>query len=318
MTLINKLKNSSAVKNMGIFPILILLIILFSFLNENFLSSHNMTNVLRQASINIVLASGMTLVILTGGIDLSVGSILASTAVISVSISMNPGLSQLAVPVGLLFGMIIGVVNGSLISFVGLPPFIVTLGSMTAFRGAAYLLANGTTVINNDLNYAWIGNDYLGPVPWLTIIALFIIIAMWFLLRRTVTGVRIYAVGGNEEAAKLTGIKTWQILLIVYGLSGLMSGLAGVMLSSRLYSANGLLGQSYELDAIAAVILGGTSMTGGLGGIFGTLLGALIIAFLNNGLTIMNISFFWQLVIRGIVIIIAVIIDKFRTARMRS
>ncbi len=317
MTLVKKLNNSNVMKNMGIFPILILIILLFSLLNENFLSTHNMTNVLRQASINIVLASGMTLVILTGGIDLSVGSILASSAVISVAVSLHPALSPLAIPLGLVFGLFIGVINGALISFVGLPPFIVTLGSMTAFRGAAYLLANGTTVINNDLNYAWVGNEYLGPLPWLTVIALIVILAMWFLLRRTVTGVRIYAVGGNEEAAKLTGIKTWQIMLVVYGLSGLLSGLAGVMLSSRLYSANGLLGQGYELDAIAAVILGGTSMTGGLGGIFGTLLGALIIAFLNNGLTIMNISYFWQLVIRGIVIIIAVIIDKFRTARLR-
>ena len=139
-----------------------------------------------------------------------------------------------------------------------------------------------------------------------------IIALTWFLLKRTVTGVRIYAVGGNVQAARLTGIKVWKIMLIVYGASGFLCGLAGVMLSSRLYSANGLLGQGYELDAIAAVILGGTSMTGGMGGIFGTLIGALIIAVLNNGLTIMNVSFFWQLVIRGIVIIIAVVIDTLR------
>ncbi len=149
-------------------------------------------------------------------------------------------------------------------------------------------------------------------------IALVVIGLTWFLLKRTVTGVRIYAVGGNAQAARLTGIKLWKIMLIVYGISGLLSGLAGVMLSSRLYSANGLLGQGYELDAIAAVILGGTSMTGGMGGIFGTLIGALIIAVLNNGLTIMNISFFWQLVIRGVVIIIAVVIDTFRVGRKRD
>ena len=186
---------------------------------------------------------------------------------------------------------------------------------MTTFRGAAYLLAGGTSVINNDLSFAWIGNNYLGPLPWLSVIALVVIGLIWFLLKRTVTGVRIYAVGGNAQAARLTGIKLWKIMLIVYGISGLMCGLAGVMLSSRLYSASGLLGQGYELDAIAAVILGGTSMSGGMGGIFGTLLGALIIAILNNGLTIMNISFFWQLVIRGIVIIIAVIIDTMRTGK---
>jgi len=317
----NKLKNlshSSIMKSLGILPILIIIVILFSFLNPNFLSTNNLTNVLRQASINIVLAAGMTLVILTGGIDLSVGSILASTAVISLVTSLSPALGWLAVPVGLLFGLLIGVINGSLIAFLGLPPFIVTLGTMTAFRGAAYLLAGGTTVINNDLTFSWIGNNYLGPVPWLSVIALVIIVLTWFLLKRTVTGVRIYAVGGNAQAARLTGIKLWKIMLIVYGISGLLSGLAGVMLSSRLYSANGLLGQGYELDAIAAVILGGTSMTGGMGGIFGTLLGALIIAVLNNGLTIMNISFFWQLVIRGIVIIIAVVIDTFRVGRKQE
>ncbi len=201
MELTRKMKNSSIMKSLGIFPILILILIFFSILNANFMTSHNMTNVLRQASINIVLASGMTMVILTGGIDLSVGSILASGAVISLSVSLNPALAPIAVPVGLLFGLIIGVVNGALIAFVGLPPFIVTLGSMTAFRGVAYLLANGTTVINNDLRYAWIGNDYIGPLPWLSAIALIIILVIWFLLKRTVTGVRIYAVGGNEEAA---------------------------------------------------------------------------------------------------------------------
>jgi len=317
----NKLKNisnSSLMKSLGILPILIIIVIFFAFLNPNFLSSNNMTNVLRQASINIVLAAGMTLVILTGGIDLSVGSILASAAVISLVTSLSPTFGALAVPVGLLFGLLIGIINGSLITFLGLPPFIVTLGTMTAFRGAAYLLAGGTTVINSDLRFAWIGNNYLGPLPWLSVIALVVIGLIWFLLKRTVTGVRIYAVGGNAQAARLTGIKLWKIMLIVYGISGLLSGLAGVMLSSRLYSANGLLGQSYELDAIAAVILGGTSMTGGMGGIFGTLIGALIIAILNNGLTIMNISFFWQLVIRGIVIIIAVVIDTFRVGKKQD
>lgn len=317
MNKISTLRHSSIMKSLGIFPILVLIIILFSFLNPNFLSGHNMTNVLRQASLNIVLAAGMTLVILTGGIDLSVGSILASSAVISLVVSLNPVIGWLAVPIGMLFGLAIGLVNGSLVAFIGLPPFIATLGTMTAFRGAAYLMAGGTTVINNELRFAWIGNNYLGPMPWLSVFALLVIVIIWFLLKRTVTGVRIYAVGGNAQAARLTGIKVWKILLIVYGISGLLCGLGGVMLSSRLYSANGLLGQSYELDAIAAVILGGTSMTGGMGGIFGTLIGALIIAVLNNGLTIMNISYFWQLVIRGIVIIIAVVIDTVRVGKSR-
>jgi ribose transport system permease protein len=183
---------------------------------------------------------------------------------------------------------------------------------MTTFRGVSYLLPDGTTIINNDLNFAWIGNNYLGPIPWLVVIAFFIVVLAWFLLRKTVLGVRIYAVGGNAQAARLTGIKVGFVLVFVYAVSGLLCGLGGVMTASRLYSASGLLGNGYELDAIAAVILGGTSVVGGIGGVSGTLVGALIMAVLNNGLTLMNVSFFWQMVIRGIVIILAVTIDKFR------
>ncbi|MBD1921784.1 ribose ABC transporter permease [Microcoleus sp. FACHB-831] len=297
----------------GILPILVAICIIFSLVSPSFLSPGNLINVIRQASINIVLATGMTFVILTGGIDLSVGSILGVTAVVGVLVSLIPGLSLLAIPAALLAGLGLGLLNGSLIAFLGLPPFIVTLGSYTALRGVAYLVANGTTVLNRDLNFAWIGNNYLGPIPWLVVIALLSVAASWFVLRRTVLGRRIYAVGGNARAARLTGIKVNRVLLFVYGVSGLLSGLGGIMSASRLYSATGMLGQGYELDAIAAVILGGTSFTGGIGTIWGTLLGALIIALLNNGLTLMNVSFFWQLVVKGLVIIIAVTIDKLRT-----
>ena len=215
-------------------------------------------------------------------------------------------------------GLLLGLVNGGLIAFMRLPPFIVTLGTYTALRGAAYLLADGTTVINSDISFEWIGNDYLGPVPWLVVIALAVIAVCWFILRRTTLGVHIYAVGGNMQAARLTGIKVWLVLLFVYGMSGLLSGLGGVMSASRLYSANGNLGTGYELDAIAAVILGGTSFVGGIGTITGTLVGALIIATLNNGMTLMGVSYFWQLVIKGAVIIIAVLIDKYRTRHHQS
>ncbi|MDZ7962285.1 MAG: ribose ABC transporter permease [Aulosira sp. DedQUE10] len=301
----------------GILPILILICILFSLLTPNFATTGNAVNILRQASINIVLATGMTFVILTGGIDLSVGSILAVSAVVAVLVSLLPALGWAAVPAALLTGLLLGLVNGALITFLDVPPFIVTLGSLTALRGAAYLVANGTTVINPDLNFAWVGNSYLGPIPWLVIIALLTVIASWFILRQTVLGVQIYAVGGNERAARLTGIKVNRVLLFVYGVSGLLAGLAGIMSASRLYSATGLLGQGYELDAIAAVILGGTSFTGGIGTIGGTLLGALIIAVLNNGLTLLNMSYFWQLVVKGLVIIVAVMIDRLRRRSKR-
>lgn len=301
----------------GILPILVIICILFSLLTPNFFTAGNAVNILRQASINIVLATGMTFVILTGGIDLSVGSILAVSAVVAVLVSLLPALGLLAVPAALVTGLLLGLVNGAIITYMDVPPFIVTLGSLTALRGAAYLVANGTTVINRNINFAWIGNSYVGPIPWLVIIALLTVAVSWFVLRQTVLGVQIYAVGGNEKAARLTGIKVNRVLLFVYGVSGLLAGLAGIMSASRLYSATGMLGQGYELDAIAAVILGGTSFTGGIGTIGGTLLGALIIAVLNNGLTLLNMSYFWQLVVKGLVIIAAVMIDRLRRRSRR-
>ncbi|MFW9259458.1 ribose ABC transporter permease [Nostoc sp. KVJ20] len=324
---INKSANNSAARNRksistllevaGILPILVIICILFAFLSPNFLTGGNIINILRQSSINIVLATGMTFVILTGGIDLSVGSILAVSAVVALLVSLLPALSWAAVPAALLAGLFLGLLNGALITFLDVPPFIVTLGSLTALRGVGFLIAKGTTLINRDINFAWVGNSYVGPLPWLVIIALLTVIASWFILRQTVLGVQIYAVGGNERAARLTGIKVNRVLLFVYGISGLLAGLGGIMSASRLYSASGVLGQGYELDAIAAVILGGTSFTGGIGTIGGTLLGALIIAILNNGLTLLNLSYFWQLVVKGLVIILAVMIDRLRRRSRR-
>ncbi len=313
----NRKSISTLLEVAGILPILVIICILFAFLSPNFLTGSNIVNILRQASINIVLATGMTFVILTGGIDLSVGSILAVSAVVALLVSLLPALSWAAVPVALLAGLFLGLLNGALITFLDVPPFIVTLGSLTALRGVAFLIAQGTTLINRDINFAWVGNTYLGPFPWLVIIALLSVIVSWFVLRQTVLGVQIYAVGGNERAARLTGIKVNRVLLFVYGISGLLAGLAGIMSASRLYSASGVLGQGYELDAIAAVILGGTSFTGGIGTIGGTLLGALIIAILNNGLTLLNLSYFWQLVVKGLVIILAVMIDRLRRRSRR-
>ena len=307
-----KILMGDLLQTVGILPILILIVAVFGFIAPNFFTESNLLNITRQASINIVLAAGMTFIILTGGIDLSVGSILGTTAVAAMVVSLTPELSLLSIPAALMLGLLLGLFNGALVAFAGLPPFIVTLGTYTALRGAAYLLADGTTVINSDISFEWIGNDYLGPVPWLGVAV------CWFILRRTTLGVHIYAVGGNMQAARLTGIKVWLVLLFVYGMSGLLSGLGGVMSASRLYSANGNLGVGYELDAIAAVILGGTSFVGGIGTITGTLVGALIIATLNNGMTLMGVSYFWQLVIKGAVIIIAVLIDKYRTRHHQS
>ncbi len=299
-------------ETLGILPMLIGVVVLFALLTPKFLSGANLMNVARQASINVVLAAGMTFVILTRGIDLAVGSVLGVAAVLALKLSLMGGWAWAAVPASLASGAVIGVLTGAAIAYAGLPPFIITLGTYTALRGAAYLLAGGTTVINNDIAFAWIGNDYVGPVPWLVIIAAAVIVLCGFVLRRTVFGRDVYAVGGNPEAAHLAGIHEGGVLLGVYAISGLLAALGGVMSASRLFSANGQLGVGYELDAIAAVILGGTSFAGGVGSVLGTLYGALIIAVLNNGLTLMNVSYFWQLVAKGAVIVIAVALDRMR------
>ena len=306
-------RGKEIMRALGMLPILVLLCIGFSFASDNFFSLQNLSIMTQQASINIVLAAGMTFVILTAGIDLSVGSILAASAVAAMLVSNIPGLGMLGIAAGLGCGLLFGLINGVLIAFVKLPPFIVTLGSLTAVRGIARLLGNDTTVFNPNLAFAFIGNaDVLG-VPWLVIIAFAVIGLSWFILRRTVLGLNIYAVGGNPEAARLAGIKVWAVLLFVYCASGLLSGLGGVMAAARLYAANGLqLGMSYELDAIAAVILGGTSFVGGTGSILGTLIGALIIAVLTNGLILMGVSDIWQYIVKGLVIIGAVALDAYR------
>jgi ribose transport system permease protein len=297
----------------GMLPVLILLCLFFEVTTDRFLSLMNISIVAQQAAINIVLAAGMTFVILTGGIDLSVGSILAGSAMVALIASHVPGYGMLGIPAALAIGLGFGLINGILIAWLKLPPFIVTLGSLTAVRGIARLMGSDTTVFNPELSFAFIGNGTFLGVPWLVIIALAVVVISWVILRRTVLGNRIYAVGGNPDAARLAGIKVWQILLFVYSMSGLLSGLGGVMSAARLYAANGLqLGQSYELDAIAAVILGGTSFTGGVGSIWGTLIGALIIAILSNGLILLGISDIWQFIIKGLVIIGAVALDRYR------
>lgn len=303
----------ATIRALGMLPVLILLAIGFQLMTGKFLSVNNISIVTQQASINVVLAAGMTFVILTGGIDLSVGSILAASAMAAVSMSLIPGWGMMGIPAGLAMGLVFGLINGGLVAFLGLPPFIVTLGALTAVRGVARLMGGDTTVFNADLPFDFIGNGTLLGVPWLAIVALLTVVISWVILRRTVLGTWIYATGGNHEAARLAGIKVSLVLLFVYGMSGLLAGLGGVMSAARLYAANGLqLGQAYELDAIAAVILGGTSFVGGVGSIWGTLIGALIIAVLSNGLILTGVSDIWQFIIKGLVIIVAVALDRYR------
>ena len=315
----SKERFQSLMRSIGMLPVLILLSIAFGMAADGFFTAQNFSIIAQQASINIVLAAGMTFVILTAGIDLSVGSVLAASAVVAVLASTLPGFGMLGILAGIATGLAFGLINGGLVAFAKLPPFIVTLGSLTAVRGIARLLGNDQTVFNPELPFAFIGNDNLLGLPWLVWIAAAVIAGSWFILRRTVLGLHIYSVGSNPEAARLSGIKVWKVLLFVYAMSGLLAGLGAVMASARLLAANGLqLGQSYELDAIAAVILGGTSFVGGVGSILGTLIGALIIAVLTNGLVLVGVSDIWQYIIKGLVIIGAVALDRYRQSGART
>lgn len=291
---------------------LILLIIIISILNNAFLEPSNLFNLLRQVSINGLIAFGMTFVILTGGIDLSVGSTLALSSAL-VAILMVSGVDGIiAIIIGCIFGAVLGAINGFLITLGKMAPFIATLATMTVFRGVTLVITDGNPITNLNGSYAFqlFGRGYfIGiPVPAITMFITFII--LYVILHKTIFGRQTYAMGGNEKAAFISGIKVNKLKVCIYGLAGLMSALAGAILTSRLNSAQPTAGMSYELDAIAAVVLGGTSLTGGKGRIVGTLIGVLIIGVLNNGLNLLGVSSFYQQVVKGVVIIIAVLIDR--------
>lgn len=291
---------------------LIIFAVIVSVLNPRFLTHANILNVLRQTSINSIIAIGMTLVILTGGIDLSVGSILAFCGAIMASL-LNAGHNPiLAFIVTLALGLVFGFFNGFLVSKMKLQAFIVTLVTMTFLRGATLVFTEGKpiTVDDGGLLFENIGGGYLFdiPIPIYIMIALFV--AGHYLLMHTKFGRYTYAIGGNEEATKLSGINVDKVKMWVYGLCGMLSALAGVILTSRLYSAQPTAGSGYELDAIAAVVLGGTSLAGGVGRVTGTALGALIIGVLGNALNLLNVSSYYQMMIKAIVILIAVLIDR--------
>ncbi|WP_415426307.1 ABC transporter permease subunit [Staphylococcus borealis] len=291
---------------------LILLIIVVSILNPSFLDLSNLLNLLRQISINGLIAFGMTFIILTGGIDLSVGSILALSSAF-IALMITSGVDPIiALIIGVLIGFILGAVNGLLVTKGNMAPFIATLATMTIFRGLTLVITDGNPITNLGDSYLFqlFGKGYfIGiPVPAVTMIIVFIILLI--ILQKTTFGRHTYAIGGNEVAAKISGIKVNKIKIFIYGISGLISALAGGILTSRLNSAQPTAGMSYELDAIAAVVLGGTSLTGGKGRIVGTLIGVLIIGVLNNGLNLLGVSSFYQQVVKGVVILIAVLIDR--------
>lgn len=298
----------------GSFIALIFLVIVIGAISPDFRTVNNFLSLLRQSAINGLIAFGMTCIILTGGIDLSVGSVLALTSIIcahTIKIGLPAPLSML---IALIFGIILGTISGLMVTKSRLQPFIATLITMTGYRGLTMILSGGKPIsrLGNNLLLNQIGKgSFLGiPIPvWILIIFFAIFL---FILKKTVLGRQIYATGSNAKAAELAGININNIKLIVYAVSGFMASLSGLILVSRLGSAQPTLGSGYELDAIAAVALGGTSMTGGRGKITGTLIGILIIAVLNNGLNIIGVSSYYQDVVKALVIFLAVISDRNR------
>ncbi|HEL0582234.1 TPA: ribose ABC transporter permease [Streptococcus equi subsp. zooepidemicus] len=294
------------------------LMIVITIINPSFLTTNNLLNLLLQVTANGFIAFGMTFVILTGGIDLSVGSSLALSSALAAGL-IGGGLPvPVAIVLAICLGGLFGMLNGLLIAYGKLAPFIVTLATMTIFRGATLVYTNGNPVtkgLSDSFLFQFLGQGYIVGIPFPVILMFLVFVILAILLHKTAFGKAVYALGGNEKAAYISGIKLNKVKIIIYTISGMMASLSGLIITSRLSSAQPTAGASYEMDAIAAVVLGGTSLSGGKGRIWGTLIGALIIGVLNNGLNIIGVSAFWQQVVKGIVILIAILLDRFKVAK---
>jgi putative xylitol transport system permease protein len=308
---------SSFLQRYGIIIAFFVLCVILSSLSHYFLTPNNILNVVRQTSINGILALGMTMVVLTRGIDLSVGSVLALSGIITASLVTGIHAQNLwiAASAGLGVGAACGLVNGLLVAKLAIPPFVATLGMLSIGRGLTLIYSGGMPVADLSRTFLWIGQgDVFGiPVPIFFFLGVFIL--LWIVLNQTTFGRHVYAVGGNEKSAKTAGIGTKKIIVLVYVISGLLAALGGLILTARTTSGLPQAGQSYELDAIAAVVIGGTSLSGGVGTIQGTLFGALIIGVINNGLNLLGVSSFYQQVVKGCIIIGAVLLDTARKSR---
>ena len=304
--------------------IIVALLVLCIFLSVNpltsfsFLTQKNVFNVLRQISTNLYLACGMTMVIILGGIDLSVGSIIALSGCLAAGCVSRYNLPiAVAILVGILVGLVVGMFNGWVIAKTTIPPFIVTLATMNIAKGLAYVYTGGSPVRVVTKEWQFIGAGYIGPVPTPVVILVLVLIITAIIMNKTKLGRHLYAVGGNAQAAQFSGISVAKVKFLVHTYSGIMAGLAGVVLASRMYSGQPTAGDGAEMDAIAAVVVGGTSMAGGSGKIGGTIIGGLIIGVLNNGLNLMNVNSFWQYVVKGCVILLAVYVDYVRNKKSK-
>lgn len=317
----NKQKGNAALaiitSEYGILIVFFVLVLLLTIVSPNFIRTRNILNVLRQTSINGLLSIGMTFVILTGGIDLSVGSVLAFAGIVSAGFASEAVGGYVAHPliamgIGLLAGATLGAVNGLFVAKWRIPAFVVTLGMLSMARGFTFIYTDGMPVPRIDRGFLVVGQGIFLGVPLPVWIFLGVFGLSWLTLYKTRYGRYIYAVGGNEKSAKISGINTRFIVFTVYVISGLLSALGGIILTARTTAGLPQAGQAYELDAIAAVVIGGTSLTGGQGQLVGTLFGALLLGVINNGLDLLGVSSYFQLVIKGAIIIGAVMLDSLR------
>lgn len=295
----------------GIFVVFVIICLILSFISPQFLTVSNWTIIITQVSINALLAFGVTFVIITGGIDLSLGSMVAVTGVTAAMLA-HPDTFPVVLPifVGLLAGLLMGAFNGFIITKSKIAPFIVTLGTMTIGRGLALILSKGRPVSNLSDSFNFIGGGNILGIPFPIIVLILVFVICSIILKKTLLGRYIYAVGGNEQAARASGISVNQVKMAVYSMAGLLAGLAGIVLTSRITTGQPNAGAGFELDAIAAAVIGGTSTSGGTGTMTGTLIGVLLIGVINNGLDLLNVTSYYQQVVMGIIIIGAVVLDS--------
>lgn len=301
-------------QSFALLGVLVLLVAVLAALNEAFLTWSNFLNVLRQISVLMLGAVGETLIILSGGFDLSIGSMQALASSVTASVMLHWGIGP-AILLGLLVGVVGGLLNGVVITKIRVNPLVATLGTMSIFRGFALITTGGDVVFGLPSEFLFLGTGFVGGVPVPAIFAIAALVVGFVLLRMTVFGLNIYAIGGNREAARLSGIKVDRVLIACYTIGGLLAALSGVIMTARLSSGQPTLGHGFELNAIAAVVIGGTSLSGGAGGLGGTIIGVFLIGVLSNGLNILNVNYFWQQVIIGSIIIMAVAIDNLRHRR---
>ncbi len=302
-------------RDMGTVLGLVLMIIVFASLTDVFLTQRNLVNILQQSSINACIAIGMTLVIISGGIDLSVGPAAALSAVFSATLLMAGYPVPLVILTALSIGLLCGMLNGLLIAFAGLQPFIVTLGTLSLFRALALIYTGGNPVLGLPNEFRQIFSSYVFGLPIPVIVVGVLAVAATVLLKKTPLGEYILAVGGNEEAARVSGVPIERTKVITYMMSGGLASLAAVILMARLGAAEPTLGNLWELEAIAASAIGGASLMGGKGSIFGTILGAIVLGAMRNGLTLLNVQAFYQLLATGIIIILAMLVDRLARGR---